>query len=123
MCELVVQTTDNLWKLYKDYVGSARRKYGEVVRETFDVALAPLGYRRLRHHDDSGSLTVTYAKGTATLIVYYIGEGFIHGSLYLAGAEGKETDVGLWSGKDKPDPLSVDDFVAILVEKEKEFNL
>jgi hypothetical protein len=122
MCELAVSSSANLWKLYKAFVGDARRKYGEVVRKAFDEALAPLGYKRLRHHDDSGSMTVTYAKQTATLIVHYIGEGFIHGSLYV-GAKDRETDVGLWLEKGKPDPISIDDFVAVLIEREKEFSL
>jgi hypothetical protein len=120
MCELVVSSSTNLWKLYKAYVGDARRKYGESVREAFDGALAPLGYRRLRHHDDSGSMTVTYAKQTATLIVNYIGEGFIHGTLYLK--DDRDIDVGL-GDKNHPDPLSIDDFVAEVIEKEKEFSL
>ena len=122
MCDLTVQTNDDLWALYENYVGAAKVKYAEAVLNTFDNVLEPMGYVRRPHAPHLGH--AHYIKGNVVLSISYCSEGFIHGTLYsIDDTESDGIDVGLFQEKGKSDALTIDEFVVILREKEKEVTL
>jgi hypothetical protein len=120
MNTIEVDRTDDLWKLYKTNLKAFRREYSEAVRAQFDRALFPLGYSQLRYDHSTNSSSVTYErKGGTQIIIRFLGEGFIHGSLYVPGSK-YSIPVGLF--QEKKGPHSIDDFVEALIEKEREIS-
>jgi hypothetical protein len=125
MCIINIDKTDDLWKSYKTLLKSVKRRYNEAVREQFDKALEPLGYEQIRYDHSTGSSSVTYQRSNGTqLIINYLGEGFIYGDIYPVGCKKKDgIPVGIWQKDGKRDPHSIEDFVKVLIEKEKEISL
>ena len=116
MCDLQVQANDDLWALYKNYVGAAKVRYAEAVIKALDAVLIPMGYEGRPFSMGDAH----YVKGNRVLSISYCSEGFIHGTLYPIDPESdSEIDIGLFQEKGKKDALTIDEFVAILKEKEK----